>query len=93
MIWRELEKPVAFVLGGGGLVADHHAVLVGPHLRSPHPEGAADNDGIRLTYLGDLQPRAMDRLARRMCARRVPLEDLRLVGITVRVLAKEHPAG
>ena len=47
-------------------VADDEAVLVGPHLGPPHPEGAAEQDRVRLGDLRNLDPRAAQRRALRV---------------------------
>ena len=72
-------------------VADDHPVLIGPHLRSPHPVRAAQQNAVGLGRLGDLDPRATHRCALRVRRPPVPLQELRLVGVAVGVLSEQHP--
>ncbi len=75
------------------LVADHDAMLVGAHFRTPHPERSAQDSGVGLLNLGDVDPRAAQHRAGRMRTRRHPAQDLRFIGIAIAVLAEQHTAG
>ena len=78
------------VPGEDRLVADHHASRVRSHLRSPHPPGSRDQHRHRRSHLGYLDPGAGEPGVRFVRRRGMPLEDLGLVGISIRVLGEEH---
>ena len=75
--------------GEHGLVADRHAMLVCPHLGSPHPEWPADHERVRLGDLRHLDPSAPDGRPTPVGAPRMPLEHLRLVRVAVGVLCQQ----
>ncbi len=78
--------------GEHGLVADHDTVLVGAHLGAEHPERPAQQHGVGLGRLLDLDPGAAHSRAGRVRASRLPLQQLRLVGIAVGILREQHSA-
>jgi hypothetical protein len=80
------------------LVADDHAVLVGPHLGAEHPPGPRQQHGVGVGHLRDVDPgaahrhlgvRRVRRVGPDVVARRDPLEQLRLVGVAVAVLGEQ----
>ncbi len=79
--------------GEDGLVADGHTELVGAHLRTPHPVGAAHQHRVGLGDLRDLDPGAPDGGSRLVTAALVPFQQLGFVGVPIGVLGEEQPGG
>ena len=75
--------------GEDRLVADDHAVLVGAHLGAPHPERPAEQDGVGVLDLWDLDPGGRHGRSGGVVGGRVPLEALALVGVAVTVLGEQ----
>ena len=86
---REAELRVG-LLREHRLVPDHDAMLVGADLGAPHPERPREQHGVGLGDLRDLDPGAGHALARRVTPARLPLEELCLVGVAIRVLGEQH---
>ena len=82
--------------GGNGrvhrFVADHHPMLVGAHLRAPHPERAAEQAGVGLRHLRSGDVGELERRPRHASPARSHLDQLRFVALAVAVLGEQDPA-
>ena len=79
--------------GKNRLVADHHAVLVGPHLGSPHPEGPTQKNRMGDRHLRDFNPGAAKCGPRSVLLTGNPIQNLSFVRVAVRVLREQHRLG
>ncbi len=75
-----------------GLIADADAMLIGPHLRPPGPERAAEQAGVGRLGLGDDDVGGRKPRARRMASGRRHLQELGLIALAVAVLGEQQAA-
>ena len=91
---NEVQRAAA--LGRGlrvqGLVADDHAVLVGAHFGAPHPERAAQQDGVSARDVRDGDVGGLERPAGGALSRRMEFDDLSLVALAVAILGEQGRA-
>ena len=76
------------VAGEDGFIADHHAGIIGAHLRPPHPVGAAENRCFAVRHLGDFQIGAAYRFGGITGNGRMMFDPLGLGGLPVGVLGE-----
>jgi hypothetical protein len=75
-----------------GLVADGDAVLVGAHLRAPHPERLSEQHRIGVFELGNFHVGALDGAMSRMISSGDTHDVMRFVWFPIGILAEERNA-